>query len=177
MHSHENVSPAEVISSFNLEIPGKNGKLLTEDAITDAVAEVVGIKYMKIDPLKLNLETITSYVSRPFAQKHMVIPVSEESGVVTIAVADPFDLEAVEDLQRTKKLRINIVLSSKSDILKIVREFYGFRSSVVEAQKEVTSSVDIGNLEQYVKTKGPYRNRGHGHACGECSGVPPPVRI
>ena len=95
MHSHENVSPAEVISSFNIEIPGKNGKLLTEDAITTAVAEVVGIKYMKIDPLKLNLETITSYVSRPFAQKYLMIPVSEESGVVTIAVADPFDLAAV----------------------------------------------------------------------------------
>ena len=153
MHSHENVSPAEVISSFNIEIPGKNGKLLTEDAITTAVAEVVGIKYMKIDPLKLNLETITSYVSRPFAQKYLMIPVSEESGVVTIAVADPFDLEAVEDLQRTKKLKVNIVLSSKSDIQKIVREFYGFRSSVVEAQKEATSSVEIGNLEQYVRLK------------------------
>ncbi|MBF8251544.1 MAG: pulE-3 [Deltaproteobacteria bacterium] len=153
MHSHENVSPAEVISSFNLEIPGKNGKILTEDAITTAVAEVVGIKYMKIDPLKLNLETITSYVSRPFAQKYLMIPVSEESGVVTIAVADPFDLEAVEDLQRTKKLKVNIVLSSKSDIQKIVREFYGFRSSVVEAQKEATSSVEIGNLEQYVRLK------------------------
>ncbi len=153
MHSHENVSPAEVISSFNLEIPGKNGKILTEDAITTTVAEVVGIKYMKIDPLKLNLETITSYISRPFAQKYLMIPVSEESGVVTIAVADPFDLEAVEDLQRTKKLKINIVLSSKSDIQKIVREFYGFRSSVVEAQKEATSSVEIGNLEQYVRLK------------------------
>jgi general secretion pathway protein E len=153
MHSHENVSPAEVISSFNLEIPGKNGKILTEDAITTAVAEVVGVKYMKIDPLKLNLETITSCVSRPFAQKYLMIPVSEESGVVTIAVADPFDLEAVEDLQRTKKLKVNIVLSSKSDIQKIVREFYGFRSSVVEAQKEATSSVEIGNLEQYVRLK------------------------
>lgn len=29
------VSPAEVISSFNLEIPGLGGKVLTEDAITE----------------------------------------------------------------------------------------------------------------------------------------------
>jgi len=111
LHVYESVSPAEVISSFNLEVPGKNGKILTEDAITAAIAEEVGIKYLKIDPLKLNLDTVTSYVSRPFAQKYMVIPVSEEAGVVTIAVADPLDLEAIEDLQRTKKIKVNIVLS------------------------------------------------------------------
>ena len=153
LHVYESVSPAEVISSFNLEVPGKNGKILTEDAITAAIAEEVGIKYLKIDPLKLNLDTVTSYVSRPFAQKYMVIPVSEEAGVVTIAVADPLDLEAIEDLQRTKKIKVNIVLSSKSDIMKIVREFYGFRSSVIEAQKEMAPSIDISNLEQYVRLK------------------------
>lgn len=152
-HTYEKILPAEVISSFNLEIPGKNGKILTEDAITAAVADEIGIKYLKIDPLKLNLDTVTSYVSRPFAQKHMVIPVSEEAGTVTIAVADPFDLEAVEDLQRTKKIKLNIVLSSKSDIQKIVREFYGFRASVVEAQREMAPAVEIGNLEQYVRLR------------------------
>jgi general secretion pathway protein E len=153
IHTHESISPAEVISSFNIEVPGKNGKILTEDAITAAIAEDVGIRYLKIDPLKLNLDTVTSYVSRPFAQKHLVVPVSEDKGTVTIAVADPFDFEAVEDLQRTKKIKVDIVLSSKSDILKIVREFYGFRSSVLEAQKEMAPSVEIGNLEQYVRLK------------------------
>ncbi len=52
----ELVSPAEVIASFNLEISCKPGKLLTEDAITEAVADAVGMPYLKIDPLKLNLE-------------------------------------------------------------------------------------------------------------------------
>lgn len=152
-HVYENILPAEVISSFNLESPGKNGKILTEDAITAAISEEVGLKYVKIDPLKLDLDTVTSYLSRPFAQKHLVVPISEEGGVVTIAVADPFDIEAIEDLQRTKKIRLNIVLSSKSDIQKIVREFYGFRASVIEAQKEMSSAVEIGNLEQYVRLK------------------------
>ena len=36
----EQVSPAEVISSFNLEIPG-TGRILTEDAITETIAQAV----------------------------------------------------------------------------------------------------------------------------------------
>jgi general secretion pathway protein E len=37
--------------------------------------------------------------------------------------------------------------------LKIITEFYGFRSSVTAAAKEMSSGVDLGNLEQFVKMK------------------------
>ncbi len=149
----ETVSPAEVIASFELKVPGTE-KFLTEDAITEAVAAEVGLAYLKIDPLKLNLDIVTSHIPRPFAQRYLVVPVEEKGGVVTLAVADPFNLEAVESLKATRKMRIELVLSSKSDILKIVREFYGFRYSVGAAEKESSSIGDLGNLEQYVRLKG-----------------------
>src|SRR6266498_3388104 len=41
----DQVSPAEVISSFNLEIPG-SGKVLSEDAITEVIAQAVGMEYV-----------------------------------------------------------------------------------------------------------------------------------
>jgi general secretion pathway protein E len=150
----EQVSPAEVISSFNLEIPGGNGRILTEEAITEAIADVIGMEYVKIDPLKLDLEVVTRHVPRPYALKHLIVPIAEEAGVLTIAVANPFNLEPVESLESARGLRIRRVLSSKSDILKILREFFGFRASVLAAQSEITTSVDLGNLEQYVKLKG-----------------------
>ena len=150
----ETVSPAEVIASLNLKRLGNDEKSLTEDMITEAVAEEAGFAYRKIDPLKLNLDVVTSRIPRPFAQRHLVVPLEEKDGVVTLAVADPFNLEAVENLKATRKMKVALVLSSKSDILKIVREFYGFRYSVGAAEKEFSSSVEIGNLEQYVKLRG-----------------------
>ncbi|MBI5236909.1 MAG: type II/IV secretion system protein [Deltaproteobacteria bacterium] len=152
----ETVSAAEVIASLNLKLLSNDGKSLTvtEDIITEAVAEEAGIVYKKIDPLKLNLDVVTSRIPRPFAQRHLVVPLEEKDGVVTLAVADPFNLEAVENLKATRKMKVNLVLSSKSDILKIVREFYGFRYSVGAAEREFSSSVELGNLEQYVKLRG-----------------------
>jgi len=148
------VLPAEVISSFNIEMPGKNGKILTEDIITEVIADEVGIEYKKIDPLKLKLDVVTSYVSRPFAMRHLFIPIDGKDGVITIAVADPFNLEAIESLKSARKIKIKLVLSSKSDILKIIREFFGFRMSVRAAEAEAFSSFELGNLEQYVKLRG-----------------------
>jgi len=149
----ELVSPAEVISSFNLLIPGSS-KVLTEDAITEAIASAIHLEYLKLDPLKLNLDIVTGSIPRPFALKHTIVPVSENGGVLTLAVADPYDTEGIESLCSARKIKIRRVLSSKSDILKILWEFFGFRASVLAAQSEITTSFDIGNLEQYVRLKG-----------------------
>ncbi len=150
----DSILPAEVISSFNVEMSGENGKILTEDIITEVIADEVGIEYKKIDPLKLNLDVVTSYVPRPFALKHLVIPIGEKNGIVTMAVANPFNLEAIESLKNARKLNIKLVLSSKSDILKIVREFFGFRKSILAAEAEILPGSELGNLEQYIRLKG-----------------------
>jgi general secretion pathway protein E len=150
----DTVSPVEVIASLNIPLPGSPGKTITEDIITEAVAAHLNIPYLKIDPLKLDLDTVTSRIPRPFAQRLLVVPVGEDSESVTIAVADPFSTEPVESLKASIKKKIRPVLSSKADILKTIREFYGFRHAVGAAEKEFSSSWEIGNLEQYVKLKG-----------------------
>ena len=152
--SAEIVSPAEVLASFNLELQGSAGKFLTEDAITEAVAAAVGMEYLKIDPLKLDLDIVTAHIPRPFALKNLIVAVAESAGVTTVAVADPFNDGIIRELASARQLEIRRVLSSKSDILKILREFYGFRASVMAAEAESSEVVDLGNLEQLFKMKG-----------------------
>ena len=129
-HGAEIISPVEVITSFNLELSGSPGKFLTEDAITEVLASAVGMPYLKIDPLKLDLDVVTAHIPRPFALKNLIVAVAEDKGVITVAVADPFNDAMIKELAAAHRLEIRRVLSSKSDILKILREFYGFRASV-----------------------------------------------
>ncbi|MDD2539832.1 MAG: ATPase, T2SS/T4P/T4SS family [Desulfuromonadaceae bacterium] len=148
------VSPAEILASFNLEIHGLQGNLLTEDVITVALASATGLPYFKIDPLKLDLHVVTDHIPRPFALKNLIVAVEESHNVITVAVADPFNEAIVNELASARRLEIRRVLSSKSDILKILREFYGFRASVVAAEAEASTTTDLGNLEQFFKLKG-----------------------
>jgi general secretion pathway protein E len=146
------ISPAEIISSFNIEMP--NGRILTEDVITEVIAGEIGMPYKKIDPLKLDLDIVTGYAPRPFALKHLIVPVEKNDDTIIMAVADPFNLEPIESLIRAKNIKIKLALGSKSDIVRIVREFFGFRTSVLAAETQFSSNIDLGNLEQYVKLKG-----------------------
>ena len=157
----ETPSPAQVLASFNLETPGGNGRILSEDAITEALALFLKIPYLKIDPLKLDLDVVTSYIPRPFALKHLIVPVAVRDGALAIAVADPFNDQILSDFSTAHRLKVTRVLSSCTDIQKILREFYGFRASVLAAEAESSAVIDLGNLEQLFKMKGEHELEGN----------------
>lgn len=157
----EAVSPAEVIASFNLERCDRPGTYLTEDMITEALAAASGMTYLKIDPLKLDLNVVTAHIPRPFALKNLIVAVAQTGNTITVAVADPFNAAVINELAQAHKLDIHRVLSSKNDILKILREFYGFRASVMAAEAESASTVDLGNLEQFFRLKGHQESDGN----------------
>jgi len=149
----ELASPAQVITSFSLEIPATQKKL-TEDAITELIAQASGMEYIKIDPLKLELDVVTDQIPRAFALKNLVVPIDEKEGVVTIAVADPFNVRPIEDLQHALGIQIKRIIASRSDVLKILEEFFGFQASVRAAQVDMGLSSELSNLEQLFKMRG-----------------------
>ncbi|MBT8341820.1 MAG: GspE/PulE family protein, partial [Desulfatitalea sp.] len=57
-------------------------------------------------------------------------------------------------ISMASKMRVRPVVSPKSDIIKLINEFFGFKSSIVAAEDQFGSTgADIGNLEQYVRLR------------------------
>lgn len=146
------VSIVDVIASLEINSP-EYATALTEEMIMECIAKHLGKPYFRIDPLKLDPEVVTGIISRPFAMKHLVLPVDRRVKRLTVAMADPFDQETVDWLERTTSYKIDTVVSAKSDILRIITEFYGFRVSVDAAHKDIELRHDISNLEQLVQIR------------------------
>jgi len=147
------VSPVQIIASFKLPLPEDPDKLITEDLIMDMLARELDMEYVKIDPLKLDLDLVTRTISRAFARKHSMIPIASENNTLAVATDDPFDLEGIDGIKHASGKQVKLVLSSRSDVQRIINDFYGFRISVSAAERELAPSFDIGNLEQYVKMR------------------------
>ena len=127
---------------------------LDEDTIFQTLAAEWQVPYTKIDPLKLDLNVVTTTLPRSFAMKHLTLPIDVSDGCLTVATPNPFNEEVMEDISRVSDLKIKTVVSSKSDIIKIINEFYGFKRSIVAAEHQFAAPiVDLGNLEQYVRLK------------------------
>ena len=145
-----------VQSLVDLHLPLKEApsKWVDEAIIMAQVAREIGIPFVSIDPLKLDLKSVTSFIPRSFALKHLVVPLGVQNGKLTIACADPFDREAIDDIARAAQLQVQPVLSTRSDIVKLINDFFGFRHSIEQAETQFESSlIDLGNLEQFVRLK------------------------
>ncbi len=149
----KDLSPAEVIASFQLPVGGDEGaKALDEDAIVKSLANKFGTPYEKIDPLKLDAQLISRTLSLPFARKTSVLPLRRKGDTLVVAVTDPHDERLFDELQRITASKLSIVLSSRSDIQRLITEVHGFKVSVAKAAKEMDGpKVDLGNLEQLVR--------------------------
>jgi len=147
------ITPVDIISSMKIKTLD-NKEELTEEIIMRAIADSLAIPFKKIDPLELNLDVVTRMIAKPFAIKHLVVPIELIDGELKVAMYNPLNHEALEDIKRVSRVEISPVVSTKTDILKIITEFYGFKSSIVAAEKELVSPLaDLGNLEQYMKLK------------------------
>ena len=147
------ISIIDLISSLKLKMPGSETRYLTEEIIMEEVAKYAGKPFIKIDPLKLDSDIVTKIFSRPYAIKHQLVSINLSGNTLTVATSNPFESEGIEGIRQFKGYDIDMVVSTKSDIMKIITEFYGFKSSIAAAHSELSSQIDLGNLEQYIKLK------------------------
>lgn len=146
------ISIVDIIDSLKLKMQNGHG-FLTEEIIYQKVAEHLGKPFVKIDPLKLDSDVVTKIISKPYALKHQIVPINFSDNTVTVATSNPFEHEGIDGIRQSKGYGVDIVVSTKTDIMKIITEFYGFKSSIAAAHDNIETQVDLGNLEQYVKLR------------------------
>jgi len=129
---------------------------LDEDAIFQVLAEEWGFPFKKIDPVKLELNLVTTTIPRSFAMKHLMLPVAIQEGALVVATSNPFNAEALDDITRVAQMPVRTVIAPKTDIIRLIDEMFGFKRSIAQAERVFDGpTVDLGNLEQYVRLKSP----------------------
>ena len=154
VRTSNNVTIIDVIASLDLERADNPNKALDEEVLYQALAKEWGMPFKRIDPLQLDLDLVTDTIPRSFAMKHLVLPIAIEDGCMAVATPNPFNVEAMEDISRVSHMKVRPVVSTKGDIIRLMREFFGFKRSIAAAEHQFAGpGVDLGNLEQYVSLK------------------------
>jgi len=139
-----------------LKVPRMDGQsgLVDEDAVYHTLAREWGLGYKKIDPIKLDLNLVTTTIPHNFAKKHLVLPIDIKDGTLVVATPNPFNHEVMDDIKRVSNLKVQPVVSPRTDVVRLINEFFGFKRSIAAAEDLFAGpSIDLGNLEQYVRLK------------------------
>ncbi len=142
--------PFVQIADLGLQTSGNSREPLSLEAVTRLCADACGIPYFRIDPLKTEVEAVTSLLSQAYATRFDFLPVVVNAREVTIATADPFSDEWENEVARVLNRKVVRVLANPKDIERYRREFYGVSRSISGASnKSVQNDASIvSNFEQ-----------------------------
>lgn len=78
--------------------------IASEIQISEALAAFAGLRFVKINPLELDLDVVTGALSGPFARKHGLVAIAKSDEKLTVAVHDPFAPFPADDIKRVTGL-------------------------------------------------------------------------
>ncbi len=147
------VAPTELIDAAQLPHPEAKGRSIDEDVLAQLLSQAAGLAYKKIDPLELDMGLITKALPKGFARRHVMLPLEQDGDRLVVAIADPYDTEALDEFARATGRKVEAVVSAKRDIVNIISQVYGFKQAVKGAAAESRGGVNLGNLEQLVRVR------------------------
>lgn len=157
--------PFEIVAAREYDLANKPGHKLTTDLLTERLALQAGQEFAHIDPLKINVNSVTEVMSYAFAQRHNIIAIAVTDDEVVIASAQPYMHGWEGMLTQTLRGRlITRVVANPADITRFQLEFYTVARSVSQAKDAGLELSGVGNLEQMLELgqmKSPEANDAH----------------
>lgn len=106
--------------------------LIADEIVAQVLASQLRLPFIRLEELTIAPEA-SQLMNGRLATHHMSIPVRYEDGTVTIAMANPHDLIAIEDIEIETDSTVNPVVATLADITSAIVRVYGIDSSGTHA--------------------------------------------
>jgi type II secretion system protein E len=105
--------------------------LISGEQLLPMLAEQVGMPYMRLATARILPEVIAK-VPPKFASHYCLMPLALVDGVLEVAIADPFDVQTIDELKLLLDCDVRPVLASQAEIQEAIQRHYGVGASAVE---------------------------------------------
>ena len=96
----------------------------TEQTLTEFLAKQFGIEKIELAPEEIE-ESVFTLVPPQLTQKHQLVPTKLTGSILTVAMADPTDLIAINEIKFITGYGVRVVLASPSAIKKTLDHRFG----------------------------------------------------
>jgi len=117
---------------------------LNEEALVAILAHQAGIPYIDMGDVKID-RTAVALVNEKTARKWNLIPLNIEDDHLVIAMSNPSNVMALDELRLKTGYKIKLVVSTKTDIQEAINYQYGLSFRLEEDDAE--TKVDGGGIE------------------------------
>lgn len=133
----------EIANAQNINIGQAliNSGFLTETQLIKFLESKLHTPYVNLDDYDLDVKCL-KYINFSDARRYKIIPLFKIENTLTVAMADPRDLFAIDKIMESAECEIDPVLSSEESILKKIDEYYKIDVTVGNISTDSNSGYD-----------------------------------
>jgi type IV pilus assembly protein PilB len=105
--------------------------LITQAQVTEALAEQWGMPVVNLEETNIQ-PNVLEIVPQTMAEMYHIMPISLKNGVLTVAMADPQNVGALDDLRNFLGHEIRGAVSSGPDVEAAIAKYYADREESIE---------------------------------------------
>ncbi|HZK74448.1 MAG TPA: ATPase, T2SS/T4P/T4SS family, partial [Clostridia bacterium] len=122
--------------------------VLTESQLVAALAQQIGMRFVELADFPVDPSAV-SLVPGPLARRYVVLPFGFEDGKLLLAMADPANFLAIEDVRAVTQTDVKPCVATRSDVLSAIDRHYRADSDL----DDLTAILDVEEEEDLSKVR------------------------
>jgi type IV pilus assembly protein PilB len=103
-----------------------NKGMLTEQQLIETMDFIMGIPHVKLSKIKIDPEVV-KLLSPQIIRLHKILPISLKKNAITLAMANPLNRQAIDDVRMATGFEVVPVLVSEKEVDLAIRQLLAFR--------------------------------------------------
>jgi len=115
---------------------------ITEQQLIEVLEFQLGIPHVSLFNYPFDPK-LFALISKETAKRNLLIPLKKDGERLYIAMADPMDFIAIDDLRLATGFQIETAIATKDDILRTIAKYYDMDEGLVELLDDLSSSTTV----------------------------------
>jgi type IV pilus assembly protein PilB len=117
--------------------------LISDDVITAVLSRQYGVPSINLELFQIEEETV-KLISQEVTLKYSVLPISKNGATLTLAMADPTNVFAMDDIKFMTGLNVEPVIASEASILAAIAKYYSTSKEIELASVSLNGFEKVG---------------------------------
>lgn len=109
---------------------------ITQQQFIEVLEFQLGIPHIQLFRQKIEQKVI-NLISQKLAEQHVVIPIKVDGNKLVLAMADPLDYFAIDEIRMATGLRVEPVIASREELKRAISRYYGLQDTIEQINQNL----------------------------------------
>ncbi len=115
-----------------------------EDKLMTFLSKQYGVPYVDLGKFQIN-PAVIKHIPPDVAQKYRIMPINRAGATITIAMVDPSNIFAIDDIKFMTGYNVEAVVATEGAIIEAIKKYYGGSKSLVATRPGAAPAAAAGS--------------------------------